>query len=59
MNAKGALSVVWNSWLRPEQIDRARAMADNPLVTEEEARAELRRLEECATAAHDMWLHSQ
>ncbi len=55
LSAKECLRVVWNSWLHGAQIARARAMAADPDVTEEQAEAYLSELERYATEGLATW----
>lgn len=53
--AKECLRVVHNGWLHPYEIEAAHVMGNDPEVTEEQAEAELQRLERVATQAHGYW----
>lgn len=54
-SAKETLAAVWNGWLTEGQIAKARALAADPDVTEEQAQTYLNELEDSASDAHGTW----
>ena len=59
MTAKENLAVLNNAWLVKREVDEARRMATDPLVTEKEAEKFLKQLEESATSAYYEWRNYQ
>ena len=51
--ARVRLAGFWNAWFRPEEIERARALAET--ATEEECQAELDRLDTERDRRLDYW----
>lgn len=58
-NAKAALTNLFNGWLQPDEIARARRFGADPDVSEEQASMMLKRLEQDANHAYSMWRSTQ
>jgi hypothetical protein len=53
--AKKALRVLFHEWLTDEEIEMAHKMGEDPIITEQTAMTEIRRLEEIIRVSHDRW----